>query len=240
MATLTTRPRRHASARTPQIERRLSDSVYEQLLELILAGELPQGEPISEVRLAERLEVSRTPIREAIGQLVSDGLMTLESNRRPIVTEFSSDDVFEVYEMRRILESEAACMAATRIDRITLEQLQRDADEYAHAKPRSRTVTRWVELDDAFHSTIAQASGCRRLAQDIERYRRLHRAFNRTHTDVSILDRALDEHRDILTALTERDADSARSAMQAHLEEWQRFFASHLGRTSPGRQGWHR
>ncbi len=217
-----------SSAASPADKSRLSENVYESLLQMILAGELQPGQSISEVELSRRLDVSRTPVHEAVGQLVKDGLVAQPANRRPVVISFSSNDVFDVYEMRRILETEAAAKAATRMDLQTLQELLDDADSFEAHVNAANTLQLWIPIDDRFHTAIANASGSRRLAQDVNRYRLLHRVFNRTHTNPAVLVHAAAEHREILQALKNRNPDTARMAMQKHLEEWQRFFVRHL------------
>ncbi len=208
--------------------KRLSESVYEQITQMIVSGELESGQAVSESELSRRLEVSRTPIHEAVGQLVKDGLVIQERNRRPVVASFSTDDIFDVYEMRRILETEAAAKAASRIDKFTLSRLDDAAKKFTSAKGKQATIRRWVEFDDQFHTAIAAACGSSRLEADIERYRLMHRVFNRTHDDPSVLDQAYEEHERILKALRERDERAARKAMNDHIAEWQRFFVKHL------------
>ena len=212
----------------PEVGLRLSEQVYESLVEMIVLGKLEPGHPVSEVELARVLNVSRTPIHEAVKQLVKDGLIVQAANRRPLVVAFGPEDVRDVYEMRRILESAAAAKAADRIDRPTLQRLSTALKEFRESKPTASSIGVWVKLDDEFHSAIANAAGSPRLAADIVRYRLMNRVFNRSHTDASVLQQAAEEHQAILDALQKRDADAARQAMCEHLEEWQRFFANHL------------
>ncbi len=207
---------------------RLSEQVYESLVEMIVRGQLQPGQPVSEVELARTLSVSRTPIHEAVKQLVKDGLIVQAANRRPVVISFGPDDVRDVYEMRRILESEAAAKAADRIDRPTLDRLDSSLTAFRKSKLNASSIAQWVKLDDEFHSAIANAAGSPRLAADIDRYRLMNRVFNRSHTDATVLKQAADEHARILEGLKSRSADDARKAMRVHLEEWQRFFANHL------------
>jgi DNA-binding GntR family transcriptional regulator len=195
---------------------------------MIVRGKLDPGQPVSEVELARSLNVSRTPVHEAVKQLVKDGLIYQAANRRPVVVSFSAEDVRDVYEMRRILECEAAAKAAERMDKQTLQKLEAALSEYRKRKLASTSITQWVKLDDEFHSAIAHASGSPRLAADIDRYRMLHRVFNRSHRDANVLQQAVEEHSKILAALKRRDATEARQSMQVHLEEWQRFFVSHF------------
>ena len=212
----------------PDSTLRLSEQVYESLVEMIVRGKLEPGQPVSEVELARSLNVSRTPVHEAVKQLVKDGLILQAANRRPVVVTFGAEDIRDIYEMRRILESEAAAKAADRIDRPTLNRLDDELKEFRKSKPTKSSIALWVKIDDTFHSSIASASGSPRLAADIDRYRLMHRVFNRSHTDANVLKQAAEEHSAILSALQHRDATAARQAMCEHLEEWQRFFANHL------------
>jgi DNA-binding GntR family transcriptional regulator len=207
---------------------RLSEQVYETLVEKIVRGELSPGKAVSEVELARSLNVSRTPIHEAVKQLVKDGLISQAANRRPVVVSFGSDDIQDIYEMRRILESEAAAKAADRIDRPTLLALEAGLNRFRKGKLSEASIANWVKLDDEFHSAIAAAAGSPRLAADIDRYRLMHRVFNRSHTDPSVLGQAAEEHMRILDALKRRSAEDSRQAMREHVEEWQRFFVNHL------------
>jgi DNA-binding GntR family transcriptional regulator len=106
--------------------------------------------------------------------------------------------------------------------------LESDLQAFRKSKQTAASINQWVKLDDEFHSAIANAAGSPRLAADIDRYRLLHRIFNRSHTDVNVLQQAITEHADILAALKRRDSAAAREKMCTHLEEWQRFFANHL------------
>jgi len=207
---------------------RLSDSAYESILQLIFSGELQPGKSISELKLSRQLDISRTPVHEAVNQLVHDGLLVQEANHRPYVAEFSGEDVFDIFEMRKLLEGEAAAKAAERIDRITLTHLLDQAETFRDSKFSEDSVNQWVTLDDEFHATIAHSSGSPRLEKDILRYRRLHRVFNRTHSDASVLRQAAEEHLEILGCLKRRDAGESKAAMIRHIVEWQRFFIHHL------------
>jgi len=85
-------------------------------------------------------------------------------------------------------------------------------------------ITKWSDFDDLFHTTIAEASGNRRLALDISRYRLLHKGFNRHATEPSSLEQALREHLSILDALEAKDGELARQRMVSHITAWQEYF----------------
>jgi DNA-binding GntR family transcriptional regulator len=221
---------RSLTIRTETESARLSDAVYETLLEAILTGQLEPGTVISEVALARQLEVSRTPVHDALKQLAKDGLVQQRANRRAVVARFSPEDVREIFEMRKLLEGEAARRAATRIDRATLARLRATAASLAETRGGPDWVGRWTDFDEEFHNEIAQASGSPRLCQDILRYRMFHRSFNRLATNPECLVRALEEHTRILDALDRRDPEQASREMVSHIHEWQAYFVSHFPR----------
>src|SRR5688572_18657592 len=105
-------------------DERLSDLVYETLVDSILAGKLKPGTPVSELEISRQLNVSRTPVHDALRQLAKDGLVEQEANRRAVISGFSAADVFDIFEMRKILEGAAAARASTRIDRAALSHLR--------------------------------------------------------------------------------------------------------------------
>lgn len=210
---------------------RLSEQVYQALLESILSGSLLPGEVVSELALAKRLKVSRTPVHDALRQLIKDGLVHQQPNRRAVIAEFTADDIREVFEMRRLLEGEAAALAARRLDRPTLHRLRKVALDLDAEWGGPGWVEKWADCDDEFHSVIARSCGSRRLCQDVLRYRTIHRGFNRTHTSAEVVHTALAEHLRILDALDQRDADAARAAMAAHISEWENYFIQTLIRS---------
>ena len=197
----------------------LGDSVYEALLENILSGLLPSGAELSEVSLAQELKVSRTPIHEALQKLAKDGLIVHENGRRPRVARFSKKEIAELYEMRKILECAAVHRAASLLDGETLADLGRRADDLSDRGPdETGWKRRALDFDQQFHDTIARASGCDRLHEDVQRYRLLVRAFCRITGSVQNLRQAMDEHRAILKALQARNAEAAQRAMAAHID----------------------
>jgi len=214
-----------------RVERaRLSDAVYETLLEAIISSKLAAGAIVSEVSLAKQLEVSRTPVHDALRQLAKDGLVEQRAGRRAIITTFSKEDLYDIFEMRKLLEGEAARRAAARMDRATIAQLRNMGEELKTNADQTDYLTRWADFDELFHEAIAQASGSTRLWQDITRYRLLHRGFNKLATNVEDLQEALAEHFQILDALEKRDAESASKSMVEHIQEWQAYFVNHFPR----------
>lgn len=202
----------------------LVDEVYEAVLDRILSGALASGTPVSEVVLARELGVSRTPVHDALRQLAKDGLVSQARNCRAVVANFSADDVYEIFEMRKLLEGHAAELAAGRMDRRQLVPLRATAESLRAGLNANDWAKRWADFDESFHRTIATASGLPRLCKDILRYRMLHRGFNKLSTDPAGLRGALDEHEQILDALEARDGRAAKQRMVAHIAAWQEHF----------------
>lgn len=210
----------------------LAEAVYETLMEAIVSGRFAPGTPLSAVKLSQQLDVSRTPVQQALRLLAGDGLVEFATGRRAKVATFNGDDLFHVFEMRRLLEGPAAELAAGRMDRRQLEPLRRAADELASSRDSVGWVQSWTKYDEDFHRTIASCCGNPLLQKDITRYHLLHRGFNLIATDPDSLGLALDQHLEILAALEEHDGARARRAMEDHISHWQMFFVEKLGRRS--------
>jgi DNA-binding GntR family transcriptional regulator len=208
----------------------LAEAVYETLLEAIVSGRLRSEVTLSEVALAKQLEVSRTPVHDALRQLAKDGLVEQETGRRARVAHFSRDDIYEIFEIRKYLEGPAAELAAARMDARQFAPLRTAANELQASHGQPDWILQWAQLDETFHSTIAASSGNRRLAQDIGRYHLLHRGFNKMSTDVESLRTALAEHVEILNSLEQHDGAAAREAMIKHITHWQEYFIQHFPR----------
>lgn len=195
----------------------LADAVYDTLMEGIVGGTLAAGTELKVVALAEQLQVSRTPVKEALGRLAKDGLVQWTTGRKPRVARFNRDDVIEIYEVRECLEAMAAARAAVRMSPEVLDQLAEHAEQLAEGIEDVDWGQRAMEWDLQFHAAVAQASDNRRLTADIKRYRLLVRGFCRMTGKRENLKQAFSEHLDILAALQSRDAATAREAMAKHI-----------------------
>src|SRR5689334_22489258 len=140
------------------MSQRTSEGVARILRAEIFSGQLRPGEPLPERLLAEQLGVSRTPVREALLTLQSEGLVELTPNRGATVRTITSHDITQIYDLRRVLESYAAREAARARSREDL-----DALEEAHAKleriSRSGTAADQAQADLAFHTTLSESAG---------------------------------------------------------------------------------
>jgi DNA-binding GntR family transcriptional regulator len=196
----------------------LTDAVYETLLESIISGRLALGTELSTVALAGQLDVSRTPVTEALRRLENDGLVNQLTNNRVRVAIFSRNDVVEIYEVRKHLEAASAEAAALSLSEAQLAELRQATNNLATTRKKVDWSARAIEFDISFHDTLAAATGNRRLRQDIGRYRLLVRSFCRLTGDTTNLDAAFREHLVILESLEARKPAAARKAMITHIE----------------------
>jgi DNA-binding GntR family transcriptional regulator len=189
--------------------------VVSVLTEMILTGQLPAGSVVRETDLASRLQVSRTPVREAIAQLVERGLLTKTNGRSAQVHRPSLEDLVEIYELRAFAESQMAAKAAEQIDAETLRRVAS-----LEEKLRTTSGDEWYDHHAAFHSTIHAAAGQPRffavannLKDQSEPYIRLA-----TKLDESLRVRSAHEHTELLNAMRSHDGETARQLTVAHLQ----------------------
>lgn len=197
----------------------LVEEAYDAILDNILSGSFPSGSVVSEVSLAKDLNVSRTPVRQALTRLAKEGLIEHRAGRKPRIAHFSREDVIEIYDMRLLLESAATQRAARRMDPRLLADLTRDADELAAAANGPDWTKKALDFDQRFHDAVAAASGNRRLRQEIAKYRLLVRAFCRMTGNSENLRDALREHQAVLKALAEKVPAAAGQAMAHHVQK---------------------
>ncbi|WP_448002494.1 GntR family transcriptional regulator [Agromyces bauzanensis] len=214
-----------------ELERRgLRDRVYDRILEMLLEGEVEPGTRLSIDTLARQLDVSPTPVREAMVQLERTGLVTREALRGyRVAPPLEGEQLAELFDARLMLEVEAARLAARHIDTLLLPL--RTALEH-HARESERIVERldrggvplaltraYFDSDLEFHRTIFAASGNRYIQEMYDSLgaltHRMRQAVIRGPRDVH---EAAVEHRAIVDAFASGDADAAVQAMRRHIE----------------------
>src|SRR5699024_3570602 len=142
----------------------LRDVVFNTLRRAILRGELKPGERLMEIQLANKLGVSRTPIREAIRKLELEGLVLMIPRKGAEVAEITEKNLRDVLEVRCALEELAVQLACDRIDRARLRELHAAAAHFKEVLGNA-DITELAEADEAFHDVIFQATGNNRLIQ---------------------------------------------------------------------------
>ena len=199
----------------------LRDVVFQTLRQAILKGELQPGERLMEIKLAETLGVSRTPIREAIRKLELEGLVVMVPRKGAAVANISEKDTKDVLEVRRTLEMFAVEVAC---DRITAEQLVqlKDAAKAFEASKGSMDLIRIAETDMQFHEIIYEATHNERLVQMLNNLREnMYRYRIEYLKDSNYYDSLVGEHREILSAIENGDKETARMCMRNHIDNQQ-------------------
>jgi DNA-binding GntR family transcriptional regulator len=140
----------------------LSDSVAKEVRKMILNGTLQPGERINQVKLAEQMEISRGPLREALRMLQNEGLVKYETNKGTFVSTLSTEDAWEIYTLRALLESEAAQLAVNHITEKELNRLEDLIEDFQQACAEMN-IEFMGNIDKDFHHIIVNASKHRRL-----------------------------------------------------------------------------
>jgi DNA-binding GntR family transcriptional regulator len=196
------------------------ERAYEAIRNGIVSGEHPAGGRLREEELAERIGVSRTPVREALRRLDAEGLVDFMPNRGAHVAAWSDEDVRDIFALRALLESFGARLAAARIDREALAGLRAlcDAMDQALAGAAPDHFQRVAELNSRFHQGILAASGSKRLpllVASLVEAPLMYRTFRRYSSEQ--VTRSMSHHRELLAALEIGDGEWAESVMRSHV-----------------------
>ena len=214
----------------------LSEAVYQAISKALREGQFPASSHLVEADLASALAVSRTPVRDALRRLESDGLVRSEPNRGYVVTDLMGD-VAHVFLIRERLEGLAAGMAAETITRPELEELDRLQKEMEGLLEASTTdVERLVELNGQLHQQITDASRSPRLIRLINQLHPQYMSHQvlRLYSDDQRR-RSIREHREILDALWQRDSEGAERAINTHLEHGKEVVLAEMTNQQIGR-----
>ena len=206
----------------------LRDVVFHTLRRAIMQGDLKPGERLMEIKLANRLGVSRTPIREAIRMLELEGLVTMIPRKGAQVAEITEKDLKDVLEVRIGLEELAVKFVCQRINRQQLEELHRAARSFEEAV-RSEDLTRLAEADVNFHDLIYKATGNERLVQLLNNIReQMYRYRVEYLKDEEIRSSLIQEHNQLWEALKDRDEKKAARITQEHIERQQEYILENI------------
>lgn len=192
-----------------------ADQVSESIRDAIRDGRYTAGDHIRETEVADWLQVSRTPVREALRRLESEGLLTFESWRGVVVADLDRQQISELYALRESLEGTAARLAARHIDdgEIELLSLLLKRSETASNDPKVQ-----AETNRQLHETIHAAAHNRYLTQTLQNLRNsLALLRGTTYSVPGRAETAAQEHRAIVAAIQNRDPDTAEQTARAHI-----------------------
>lgn len=203
----------------------LGSTVYEHLKADILSLEFTPGTALQEIELGQRYGVSRTPVREALRHLLDEGLIERDG-RFYRVTELGPADIRDIYEVREALETTAVRLCIERADDQSMAKLSAQLEEQSKALARN-DLAAFAALDSMFHLTIAAAAqNAFLLRQLVSTHDKVRLVRGREVVKPGWVERAIVEHKRILSALHRRDVAVADAEMRYHINSFARL---HLG-----------
>jgi DNA-binding GntR family transcriptional regulator len=197
-----------------------TEAVLDLIKEDILSGALKSGEPLRQSSLAEKYQVSRIPIREALLQLESQGLVRMEAHKGAIVTEISIDEIDELFQLRAILEPHILESAIPNMDEECFEKCDKILTKLEKALDNKKDIDQWSEYNYEFHKTLYQPANLKHTLDLIstlntrsDRYIRLQLLY----TDG--IDKAEKDHRDLLHFCREKKIKQATKLLFKHITD---------------------
>jgi phosphonate utilization transcriptional regulator len=195
----------------------LTSAVQQALERMITIGELAPGDKLNEATLAERLGVSRGPVREAFRMLEEAGLLTLKKNRGVYVRQVPLDEALEIYDLRAMMEAEVGALLAINATAEQIAALQTMLSSMEAAVAASDAPL-YFQLNVEFHETLVSFAGnkkmfllYRRLTRELDLFRR------RNLSQQALLSNSIQEHREVLAAIASRDPERAAHTLRRHV-----------------------
>lgn len=214
----------------------LRDVVFNTLRQAILKGELKPGERLMEIALAEKLGVSRTPIREAMRKLELEGLVVMIPRRGAQVANITEKDLNDVLEVRIALENVAIEKACTRMSEEDMGRLWLAAKEFEHTMAEGNLV-RLAEADVVFHEIIYRASDNKRLNQVLNNLReQIYRYRVEYLKEEETRNVLVKEHEELTKAIRERDVKKAQEISFRHIENQRRAIIQSIEAEEAGKE----
>lgn len=207
----------------------LRDVVFNTLRNAILTGELSPGERLMEIKLADKLGVSRTPIREAIRKLELEGLVVNTPRKGAEVANISAEDLRDVLEVRRSLEVLAISLACEKMTDEALELLYENIDAFKHSID-AKATSDIASVDVTFHDIIYKSTGNNRLIQILNNIsEQMYRYRFEYIKNKESWNRLVEEHMNIYEAIKNRDKDLAVKSILLHIDNQERDIRKKMG-----------
>ena len=206
----------------------LRDVIFDYLKEAIINGEIKPSERLMEIKFAEKMGVSRTPVREAIRKLELEGLVVMLPRKGAHVAELSVKDIMNVLEIRGALDALASSLASERIRKDELKELKFTLNQFEQYM-KNNNVHGLIKKDVEFHAIIYKASGNEKLTQIAENLKdQIHRFRIVYLKDYSSPKELVKEHNDIYKAIENGNSDLASKLALIHIQHQERAMISSL------------
>ncbi|HZQ51878.1 MAG TPA: GntR family transcriptional regulator [Bryobacteraceae bacterium] len=223
--------KRASSAGSTPGSRSIRERAYLLIQQKIARGELSPGTAVSEIALAKELGSSRTPIREALGQLVAEGLLEQTPNRGAVVVQLKRQDIIDLYELREALEVYAVGKVAQKtnseqeIARLNtlvedISTLEKELVASRKAELDEQQMQRFIACDLGFHALLVRMSSNARILKLVQETRLLIRIFaiHRRGHNAEMLRKIHDQHSDMLRAVIDRNPKRAMQLLSTHIQ----------------------
>jgi DNA-binding GntR family transcriptional regulator len=203
----------------PSLARTASAAAADLIRQAVIDGRIAPGQRLKEAELAQQLGISRTPIREALLVLQTEGLLEATPNRGATVRAYDAAELEEMYELRAVLEGHAARRAAARVNAAQLDELRASCDRFALLL-ESDDLTALVAENNLFHDVILDAAGSERLRGMVRQVVALALVY-RSYVGYSPAQASasLHTHLQLVTALEQGDGERAELVMREHVFE---------------------
>jgi DNA-binding GntR family transcriptional regulator len=213
----------------------LRDRIADSIRTSIMDGRVKPGERLTEPEVAKLLGVSRTPVREAFFQLISEGFVEAAPRRGVVVADLSPQDAEETYVLKGALESLAATLAAEKSTEGLVRDLSSINDELRAAIDATPLdMGRVLEINNRFHQTFSDASGNRKLSRLVTVYRRQTLRYNYIYLSaVSRLRQSVEEHQAMIEALRRKDVDEVGRLLRLHNDAALRSLRTYMASPAP-------
>ena len=197
----------------------LRDVVFNTLRQAILKGELEPGERLMEIQLADRLGVSRTPIREAIRKLELEGLVIMIPRKGAEVADITEKSLRDVLEVRKALEELAVQLACEKITQEELEELEKAGENFKKVLKRSKDITEVAEADVRFHDVIYMATDNQKLIHLLNKLReQMYRYRVEYLKNPDVHEQLTQEHEEIVYHIKRREKVEATAVTCQHID----------------------
>ncbi len=214
------------TAGAPLENRTLREQVVGHLRQEILASRLTPGTELGEVMLARSLGISRGPLREALGQLAAEGLVTIVPRRGAVVKTLTRQEFLDAYQVREALESLAIKLAVPRLRETERAQLRQMCEEM-ESEAAAGNTERFFEINHDFHALLVRGSGNEKLVEmHTQLIAQMGRLLKKSVELRGGMERSAAEHRGILAAVDARDPEQAARLIEEHIEVPQRVLRS--------------
>ncbi len=195
----------------------LSNNLFSELQSDILTGKMKSGEKLTEQHICNKYGVSRTPVREALRQLETEGLIENIPNRGAFVVGLADQDIIDLFELRTVYEIQAVRWGIERITEHELEQLE-ETFEFMEFYTMKDDFEKMLNINTSFHELIYASSHNRMLERVLESYQLYLKHIRKPPEDTTYyLQHVLEEHRAIFEAFKARDVEAGIKAMNSHM-----------------------